>query len=132
MRAIQKRLTYANLIATLALFLALGGAAYAATQLPRNSVGTAQLKKGAVTAVKIARQTRQQLIGSRGPTGPQGPTGAPGQTGAQGERPGRPAPKAKRLTGPRSKSSPPARRSPARSSRRPFPPGPTSSAPTSR
>jgi hypothetical protein len=44
MRAVRQRLTYANVIATLALFLVLGGAAYAATQLPRNSVGTAQLK----------------------------------------------------------------------------------------
>jgi hypothetical protein len=39
--------------ATLALFLALGGGAYAAIHLPRNSVGTKQLKKGAVTAAKV-------------------------------------------------------------------------------
>ncbi|HTR74975.1 MAG TPA: hypothetical protein VMH33_06910 [Solirubrobacterales bacterium] len=84
MRAIRKRLTYANAIATLALFLALGGGAYAATQLPRNSVGTAQLKAGAVTSGKIARKARKQLRGNRGPQGPQGKTGKTGPKGATG------------------------------------------------
>lgn len=40
-------------IALLALFVALGGTAYAAVTLPKNSVGTKQLKKHAVTAGKI-------------------------------------------------------------------------------
>jgi len=53
---IRKRITYANVVATLALFLALGGAAVAATHLPRNSVGPNQLKRGAVTAAKIRKQ----------------------------------------------------------------------------
>jgi hypothetical protein len=42
-----------NVIALLALFIALGGTTYAATALPKNSVGAKQLKKNAVTAVKI-------------------------------------------------------------------------------
>jgi hypothetical protein len=42
-----------NLIALVALFIALGGTSYAATQLPSKSVGTKQLKAGAVTAAKI-------------------------------------------------------------------------------
>ena len=42
-----------NTIALLALFIALGGTTYAATALPKNSVGTKQLKKNAVTSVKI-------------------------------------------------------------------------------
>jgi hypothetical protein len=42
-----------NTIALLALFIALGGTTYAATALPKNSVGTKQLKTNAVTAVKI-------------------------------------------------------------------------------
>jgi len=37
----------------IALFVALGGTSYAATQLPRNSVGTGQIRAGAVTATKI-------------------------------------------------------------------------------
>jgi hypothetical protein len=42
-----------NMLALLALFIALGGTTYAATALPKNSVGTKQLKKNAVTALKI-------------------------------------------------------------------------------
>lgn len=42
-----------TVIAYLALFVALGGSAYAATQLPKNSVGSKQLKSNAVTAAKI-------------------------------------------------------------------------------
>jgi hypothetical protein len=53
--AARKRATYSNVIATMALFIALGGAAVAAG-LPRNSVGPNQLKRGAVTAAKIRKQ----------------------------------------------------------------------------
>lgn len=42
-----------NTIALLALFIALGGTTYAATALPKNSVGTKQLRKNAVTNPKI-------------------------------------------------------------------------------
>lgn len=54
--AVRKRLTYSNVIASLVLFIALGGAAVAATAIPRNSVGPNQLKRGAVTAAKIRKQ----------------------------------------------------------------------------
>jgi len=40
-------------ISLIALFVALGGTTYAATNLPANSVGTTQLKNNAVTAPKI-------------------------------------------------------------------------------
>ncbi len=40
-------------MATIAVFLALGGGTYAATHLAKNSVGTKQLKNGAVTETKI-------------------------------------------------------------------------------
>jgi hypothetical protein len=44
----------AFVISLIALFVALGGTSYAAiTSLPRNSVGTAQLKNGAVTGAKL-------------------------------------------------------------------------------
>jgi hypothetical protein len=52
--ALRNRLTYSNVIATMALFIALGGVAVAAG-LPRNSVGPNQLKRGAVTAAKIRK-----------------------------------------------------------------------------
>jgi hypothetical protein len=54
MRIPLPRLNYANVIATIALFVALGGAAVAAG-LPKNSVGTQQLKRGAVKAVDLRR-----------------------------------------------------------------------------
>jgi hypothetical protein len=56
MKAIRKRLTYANVISTLALFVALSmGSAYAASQLTPKSVGAKQLRPGAVTADKIRK-----------------------------------------------------------------------------
>jgi hypothetical protein len=55
MKRFRPRLTYANVIASLALFIALGGSALAAG-LAKNSVGPNQLKKGAVKANKIAKQ----------------------------------------------------------------------------
>jgi hypothetical protein len=42
-------------MSSIAVFLVLGGAAVAATQLPKNSVGTKQLKKNAVTTAKIKK-----------------------------------------------------------------------------
>lgn len=42
------RLTYANIMATVALFVSLGGASYAAFSLPAHSVGARQLQHGAV------------------------------------------------------------------------------------
>jgi hypothetical protein len=52
-KKITKRLTYANVMSSIAVFLVLGGAAFAAAKLPKNSVGTKQLKKNAVTTQKI-------------------------------------------------------------------------------
>jgi hypothetical protein len=52
---IRNRLTYANLMSSIAVFLMLGGATAIAakTVLPKNSVGTKQLKKNAVNGPKI-------------------------------------------------------------------------------
>jgi hypothetical protein len=55
MSRIRDRLTYANVMSTVAVFVALGGASYAAFKVPANSVGTKQLKSGAVTGAKIHR-----------------------------------------------------------------------------
>jgi hypothetical protein len=54
MKSRLPQLSYSNVIATLALFIALGGAAVAAG-LPKNSVGSNQLKRGAVTAAKLKK-----------------------------------------------------------------------------
>lgn len=59
-----------NTIALLALFIALGGTTYAATALPKNSVGAKQLKKNAVTAPKIkAGAVTNAKIGKNAVTG---------------------------------------------------------------
>ena len=57
MKRLLNKLTYANVMATIAVFIALGGGAYAATQLKKNSVGTKQLKKNAVTGAKVKDQS---------------------------------------------------------------------------
>jgi hypothetical protein len=91
----KSRLTYPNVISTIALFLALsGGVAWAASSLPASSVGTSQLKYGAVTAAKVRRGSLlakdfkggQLPAGATGPVGPQGPAGARGTQGETGER----------------------------------------------
>lgn len=53
MRFVRERLTYANVMSSIAVFLVLGGAAVAFNQLPKKSVGTKQLKANAVTAAKL-------------------------------------------------------------------------------
>ncbi len=98
MRSLRSRLSYANVVSTLCLFMLLGGAAYAAGQLPKNSVGAKQLKSGAVTGKKIKKGTidsskltpaavtnlkgTQGEGGATGPQGAQGPQGDPGDPGA--------------------------------------------------
>lgn len=56
-----RRPRHSTIVAYLALFVALGGTSYAAINLPRNSVGTAQIKQGAVTSKKI----RKSAVASR-------------------------------------------------------------------
>ena len=94
---IRSRLTYANILATAAAFIALGGTSYAVLELPRDSVGARQIRANAVRASEIkanavrsrevkarslrasdlSRQARRALKGERGAAGPAGPAGAP-------------------------------------------------------
>ena len=104
MHRLRPHLSYANLVATLALFIALGGTGYATLALPKDSIGTrelrsravgsAELKPDAVTSSKVRdgsldvrdlRESAQKALtgatGARGATGgpgPPGPAGAPG------------------------------------------------------
>jgi hypothetical protein len=86
--AFRARLTYANVVATLALFIALGGSSYAALQLPKGSVGKKQLRKNAVSSPKV--KPGSLLLSDIKPTerpklrGVQGPQGVPGVAGPQG------------------------------------------------
>ena len=88
------RLSYANVIATIALFLALGGSSYAALNLPKGSVGPKQLQKNSVSSKKvkprsllksdIKKSALASLQGAQGPQGPQGLQGPQGVAGAPG------------------------------------------------
>ena len=60
----RSRLTYSNVVASLALFVALGGVGYAAATLPADSVGTRQLRDEAVTLPKIADRAERLLARS--------------------------------------------------------------------
>jgi hypothetical protein len=103
-----RRPSPALIVALIALFLALTGGAYAAFTLPKESVGSVQLRNGAVTASKLHRDAvtssavepgsllrgdfkAGQLpagptgsTGSQGPAGPAGAAGPAGSTGSQG------------------------------------------------
>lgn len=81
---LRDRLTYSNVVATLALFVALGGSSYAALSLPRNSVGTEQVKPGSLRLSDLQKSAKSQLRGKRGPRGAVGPRGATGPRGARG------------------------------------------------
>jgi hypothetical protein len=70
-------------VSLVALVVALGGTGYAVTQLPRNSVGTQQLRNNAVTGAKVKARTLDASKFKKG-TLLQGPRGAQGAQGAQG------------------------------------------------
>jgi hypothetical protein len=81
---------YANVTATMALIVALGGTSYAAISLPKNSVGTRQIKRGAVRNSDIGRNAvtsgkvrngslrSEDFRAGQLPAGPQGVQGARG------------------------------------------------------
>ncbi len=92
MKHIRKRLTYANVMSSIAVFLILGGAtAFAALsknsvgskQLKKNAVTTAKIKKDAVTAAKIKNGSLLSADFKAGqlPAGPKGDTGPKGDVG---------------------------------------------------
>jgi hypothetical protein len=103
MREIRTRLTYANVVASLALFVALGGTSYAAVQLARDSVRSKHIKNGEVGRPDLARSAvdsakvkngslleedfaaAQLPAGAQGPAGPQGPAAGQGPPGPQGD-----------------------------------------------
>ena len=107
----MKKPSAATVIATLALFVALGGTSYAAVALAPNSVGTAQIREGAVQSsdikdgaigsgdiangaigsddiksgsIQVSDLTKGALNGLDGKDGAQGPAGPAGPAGARG------------------------------------------------
>ena len=63
-RKIRERLSYANVMATLAVFIALGGTSYALT-LPRDSVGPEQLRANSVGRGDSAQRDGSSEIDDR-------------------------------------------------------------------
>jgi hypothetical protein len=87
MKSVRKRLTFANVMSSIAVFLVVaGGTAFAASQLGKESVGTKQLKKEAVSLAKINKAAKNSLKGATGPAGAKGATGAQGPKGDKGEK----------------------------------------------
>jgi hypothetical protein len=93
---IRSRLTFANVISLIALFVALGGTGYAAITLPKNSVTSKTIKKGAVTNAKLGKNAvtsskvkngsllKADFANGQLPAGPQGPQGIQGPPGTNG------------------------------------------------
>ena len=88
MQPLRSRLTYSNVVATLALFVALGGSSYAALRITGHDVVNSSLtgsdiKDSSIRARDLAASIRDTRV--RGEAGPPGPAGPQGQAGAVGD-----------------------------------------------
>jgi len=83
----------ALILSTAALFVSLGGGAYASGYLAPHSVGARELKNRAVTSIAVKDHSLQAQdfadgelpAGAKGDTGAQGPTGDTGPQGPKGD-----------------------------------------------
>jgi hypothetical protein len=75
-------------VALIALVVAMGGTGYAAVKLPRNSVGSKQIKADAVDSSKVkdASLLAGDFKAGQLPPGPQGAQGPQGRQGPQGPK----------------------------------------------
>ena len=82
----RRKITPSLVISVLALFVALGGTSYAISKLPKNSVGTKQIKNNAVVSSKVKDKSlvAKDFKPGQIPAGKQGPTGTTGTTGTTG------------------------------------------------
>lgn len=74
----RKHLNYSNVVATLALFLALTGGAYAAGLVPKNSVNSSSVRNNTLTSSDIKDKSLKSRDFAKGqiPAGPTGPAGS--------------------------------------------------------
>ena len=96
---LRRRLSYANVVASLALFVALGGTGYAAIAITGKNVKDASLtgkdvRNSSLTTadVKNGSLLKQDFKAGQLPAGPAGAPGAPGAPGLPGQKgdPGEP------------------------------------------
>jgi Collagen triple helix repeat (20 copies) len=95
--SMRSKLSYANVVSSICLFIVLGGSAYAAAtitgkQIKDNTVSSADIKNKSLVAGDFKPgQLSSAGVGAPGPqgpkgeAGPQGPKGDPGQAGAKGD-----------------------------------------------
>jgi hypothetical protein len=81
---LRPRLTFANVVSAVTLFVLLGGSAYAAVELSRNDVKRKHIARDAVTAPKVKNGSLRLEDFGRGQL-PSGTDGAQGQKGDRGE-----------------------------------------------
>jgi hypothetical protein len=81
-----RRPSPALVISIVALFVAMGGTGYAALKLPKNSVGSKQIRTGAVgsSEVKNGSLTKKDFRAGQIPAGPRGLAGPAGTNGING------------------------------------------------
>src|SRR3954470_1267346 len=86
MAPIRRHLSFANVASLMALVFAMGGTGYALATLPKNSVGTKQLKSNAVISSKVKDGSlkKRDFAAGQLPSGPRGAQGAQGIQGIQG------------------------------------------------
>jgi hypothetical protein len=82
----MERLTFANVMSVAAVFIALGGGAYALTNQDKKQVKkiARKLDKKAIMSIPAGPQGQQGQQGSQGPAGQQGPQGQQGLSGGTG------------------------------------------------
>src|SRR6476659_9859408 len=83
LNSVFSRLTYANVIATLALFVALGGTAAAGAHA---WVTGAAVRDGSLRPADFNASDLKAMVGAAGATGPAGPAGPAGAKGDEGKR----------------------------------------------
>ena len=94
----RNRISFANTISLIALFVALGGTSYAVTQIDKNSVRSKHIRNGQVKRGDLARNAvnsskvrngtllAQDLAAGQLPRGAQGVQGPQGERGLQGDQ----------------------------------------------
>jgi hypothetical protein len=85
-RGFRRHVTFSNIAVMLLAFVVLGGGAYAASSLGRNTVKGKSIARNAITSPKVRDHSlkAQDFAEGQVPAGPHGPTGETGEPGPAG------------------------------------------------